>query len=458
MSGKEVVSIEINVLAAMIYSRSACEEAIYSLKENDFFEHRNQIIFATILFLWQNKKPITFPFITNFLTLEKKFTLIGGEEYLLLLAESYQGNEFFRDHLYILIENSRKRRLIVLLRKTIKKIDSNKPLLEVVSGLERQITQEISFPNHQFKIETIHKSLDETLTEIKRIRDNPHVSTGVKTGIEKLDILTNGFQKGDLIILAARPSVGKTTLAINFILNVIADKKANVVFFSLEMFEKSIIKKMIACSCEIEINKLNNPRLLTDEDLHKIDLFSKAFAKRSIYIEDCKEKTLSLEEIEIKLHLTLREKKIDLVVIDHLQLLKSTRNFPSRYAEVSYISWFLKTLAGRLNVPILCLSQLSRSVEGRVSKIPIMSDLRESGAIEQDADLVIFLYREDYYKLQKINDKHYVSRTEVILSKNRTGPTGSLFVNFLPFYGKFFDDFNEGEKEQQTKEEETLLQ
>lgn len=429
---------EINVLSAMIQSSPACESALNTLDPNDFTITANQTIFKTITNLYRNNLGIDTTTITEELVKQNNLDKIGGIQYLSSLVGQYITDANLKEHINILIERTTKRQLGNALKNIGKDLQSEKPITDILVNAEAQIAQVNNQRNNE-ELLPISQHIDEVVTKIEQLQKSTVNITGTSSGITNLDIVTSGFQKGDLIILAARPSMGKTALALNFALNAANEqdnKNDAVIIFSLEMPKDQLITRMISCQGHFDANRLRNKSKFTSADWNRISATAEQLKQKNIIIDDTP--GLRVLELQTKLRKLARENNIKLVVIDYLQLLTG-RDSESRQQEVSNISRSLKILARELKVPIICLSQLSRLVERREEKRPLMSDLRESGAIEQDADIIMFLYRDDYYKEK--NSEENISQesnvAEILISKHRNGPTGKVVTVFIPKWGKF---------------------
>lgn len=429
---------EINVLSAMIQSSPACESALNTLGPNDFTITANQTIFKTITNLYRNNLGIDTTTIAEELVKQNNLDKIGGIQYLSSLVGQYITDANLKEHINILIERTTKRQLENALKNIGKELQSEKPITDILVNAEAQIVQ-VSNERNNEELLPISQHIDEVVTKIEQLQKSTVNITGTSSGITNLDIVTSGFQKGDLIILAARPSMGKTALALNFALNA-ANEQENkndaVIIFSLEMPKDQLITRMISCQGHFDANRLRNKSKFTSADWNRISTTAEQLKQKNIIIDDTP--GLRVLELQTKLRKLARENNIKLVVIDYLQLLTG-RDSESRQQEVSNISRSLKILARELKVPIICLSQLSRLVERREEKRPLMSDLRESGAIEQDADIIMFLYRDDYYK-EKTSEENVSQESnvaEILISKHRNGPTGKVVTVFIPKWGKF---------------------
>ncbi|MGL5268148.1 MAG: replicative DNA helicase [Spiroplasma sp.] len=437
-----VNEVEVNILGAMIQSSKACEVALTMLKDHDFVIKKNQIIFQTIVELFKNNIGIDITTISDILVKKNFLEKIEGIDYLSYLVQNYISDANVKEHINILVERTTKRQLSQALKKINQDLQGDKKITDILVDAESEIVQ-VSTERNSEELLPISSSIDDVIQKIEQLQKSNQALTGITSGINNLDGLTSGFQPGDFIILAARPSMGKTALALNFALNAAESlKKANeaVLIFSLEMPKDQLITRMISCQGNFDAHKLRSKFKFNRDDWSRISNTAEQLKQKTIIIDDSP--GLRILELQTKLRKLAREYNIKLVVIDYLQLLTSSNNNESRQQEVANISRSLKISARELNIPIICLSQLSRLVERREEKRPLMSDLRESGAIEQDADLIMFLYRDDYYK-EKNNEADAAKETqdnhvaEIIISKHRNGPTGKVFTIFIPKWGKF---------------------
>jgi len=433
-------NVEVSVLGAMIQSPHACEVALTLLSEADFTINANKIVFVTITNLFKNNVGIDITTIAESLVKQNRLDRIGGVEYLSYLVQEYLTDANLKEHLDILIERTTKRQLEDALKNIGKELQSEKSITDILVNAEAQIVQVHNNRNNE-ELLPISSYIDDVVTKIEQLQKSTVNITGISSGIYDLDNITSGFQAGDLIILAARPSMGKTALALNFALkaaNDLTTKNDAIVVFSLEMPRDQLITRMISCQGHFDAARLRNKSKFTQADWNRISATAEQLKQKNIIIDDTP--GLRVLELQTKLRKLTRENNVKLVIIDYLQLLTGRSDNESRQQEVSNISRSLKILARELKIPIICLSQLSRLVERREEKRPLMSDLRESGAIEQDADLIMFLYRDDYYK-EKNSEETTIAQdsniAEIIISKHRNGPTGKVITIFVPKWGKF---------------------
>ncbi|AOG59980.1 replicative DNA helicase [Spiroplasma helicoides] len=434
-----LIDSEKTVLAVAMYSDKARFNILHQLTRTDFSRDAHGIIFDAIKKLNENSQTISITQLTDFLEGTKELNKIGGVDYLSDISSYYYTDEGFEDYVSIIFKNSIGRQLdqalinIKQMRETKQKsieeifLEAQEKILNIRTEL---VDDEMS------RISTI---VDDVVEKIAALEENGEIINGVTSGFTDIDSITNGWQKGDFIILAARPSMGKTAFALNLAVNA-AEKGKGVAFFSLEMPKEQLVQRILSSNSGVDGASLRNARGLDKDKWSKITSAAQSIKKMDIVIDDSP--GINVLQIQSKLRKMKRDLRIDICFIDYLQLISSISNkAESRQNEVASISRYLKKIARELKIPIICLSQLSRSVEKREEKIPLMSDLRDSGAIEQDADIIMFLYREAYYKTKEyeVSSKDDIDETDVIISKHRNGATGVVKVNFMRNFGRFID-------------------
>ncbi len=402
------------------------------LVEGDFYDPNNGLIYGAMMDLFTRNKPIDILTIREHLDDRQNLEKVGGNSYLIELTESIFTSANIYQYAQIVKQKGILRKLIkagndILLAGYDEESDINK-LLEKAEQSLFTVTQTFI----QNKLVHIRDIINLRYEEFAEIHENPeHANDGlVHTGFKSLDGKIGGFKPGDMIILAARPSMGKTALALN-IAQHIGEGGKNVAVFSLEMSKEQLTDRLICATMGVDSWKLNKGLLEDDEFMRMGDALER-LSKANIYIDDSA--AGNLLEIKSKARRLKIESGLDFIVIDYLQLM-SAGNPMNRVQEISDISRGIKSLARELGVPIMALSQLSRAVESRVSKEPILSDLRESGSIEQDADVVLMIYREDYY--DEFTENKGI--TNVFVRKNRNGPVGGADLKFEKKYMKFYD-------------------
>ncbi|SMO68552.1 replicative DNA helicase [Melghirimyces algeriensis] len=417
------------VLGAILIEPSVLVTVTERLRPEDFYRQAHQRLFEVIIDLSEQGEPIDLVTLTSKLSDQKLLEEIGGVTYLTELAESVPTAANVDYYSRIVEEKAILRRLI----RTATEIatsgySGNDEVVQVIDSAEKKIL-DISQRRIRKGFTPIRDILMETFERIENLHYNQGKLTGVPSGYTDLDRMTSGFQKSDLIILAARPSMGKTAFSLNVAQNVAVRAGLPVAIFNLEMSAPQLVQRMLAAEGNIDAQVFRSGRL-EDEDWEKLTMAISNLSEAPIFIDDTP--GISVFEIRSKLRRLQAEHGLGMVLIDYLQLIEG-RGRDSRQQEISEISRSLKLLARELNVPVIALSQLSRAVEQRQDKRPMLSDLRESGSIEQDADIVSFLYRDDYYN----EDSEKKNIIEVILAKHRNGPIGKVELLFLKNYNKF---------------------
>ncbi|MGM0836957.1 MAG: replicative DNA helicase [Bacillota bacterium] len=435
------IEAEQAVIGAIFLEPSALTMAAELVLPDDFYRAAHQKIFNCILNLSDRGEPIDLVTVTAELANLKLLEEVGGVSYLSDLANSVPTAANIEYYAKIVEEKSILRRLIRTATSIAQEGYSRE---DEVAGLlneaEKQIL-EVSQRKNSGVFQNIKDVLVKTYDNIETLHNRKGEVTGIETGFTELDRMTAGFQRNDLIIIAARPSVGKTAFALNIAQNVATKARENVAIFSLEMGAEQLVMRMLCAEGNINAQNLRTGQL-TAEDWSKLTMAMGSLSNAGIYIDDTP--GIRVSEIRSKCRRLKQESGLGMILIDYLQLIQgSGRNGgENRQQEVSEISRSLKALARELQVPVIALSQLSRGVEQRQDKRPMMSDIRESGSIEQDADIVGFLYRDDYYDKESEN-KNII---EIILAKQRNGPVGTVSLAFVKEYNKFvnlerrFDD------------------
>ena len=362
----------------------------------------------------------------------KKLDAAGGLEYVLSLPNLVATAANIEYHANIVKDKATIRDLITTCTDlTTEAYDGEKEADELIDDAERKIFH-LAENKKSGDFDPVGKVVEDTLDKISKLYENKAGLTGLPTGFRDLDKLTSGLQPSDLILIAARPSMGKTAFTLNIAQNVGVRQHKTVAFFSLEMSKEQLVQRLLCQISHIDSQKLRTGQLNTDKDWAQLTDACDKLYQAPIYIDDTP--GISVSEMRSKARRLKSEHGLDLIIVDYLQLMQG-RNSESRQQEISEISRSLKALARELKVPLIALSQLSRSVESRQDKRPMLSDLRESGALEQDADIVAFLYREDYY--DKETENQHI--TEVIVAKHRNGPTDTVKLYFRGEYTLFLN-------------------
>lgn len=434
------IEAEQAVLGAIFLEPSAFITASEILTADDFYRNAHQKIFQVFAKLNDAGKAVDLVTVAEELSATRQLEDVGGLSYLSELAASVPTAANIAYYAGIVAEKALLRRLIRTATHIAQEgYTREDDVDELLDEAERSI-MEVAQRKNAGDFKHIKDVLVSTYDNIEMLHNRKGDVTGIPTGFYELDRMTAGFQRNDLIIVAARPSVGKTAFALNIAQNVGTKTGENVAIFSLEMGAEQLVMRMLCAEGNIDAQRLRTGAL-TDEDWRKLTMAMGSLSNSGIYIDDTP--GVRVTEIRSKCRRLKQEHGLGMVVIDYLQLIQgSAHSRENRQQEVSEISRSLKALARELEVPVIALSQLSRSVEQRQDKRPMMSDIRESGSIEQDADIVAFLYREDYYE-QDTENKNII---EIIIAKQRNGPVGTVQLAFVKEYNKFvnlerrFDD------------------
>jgi len=425
------IEAEQAVLGSMLTDKDAVIAAIEVVKPEDFYREDNKIIYTAVLNLYNRAEPIDIITLKSELMSMGKFDNVGGLEYLVELPEKVPTTANVDKYIKIVEEKAILRNLI----KTANEIitlgyDPTEEVENIMDSAEKKIF-DIMQSKNQKGYTPIKDILVETFAQIEQLYNQKQPITGVPTGFLDLDYKTAGLHGSELILVAARPAMGKTAFALNIATNAAVKAKVPVAIFSLEMSKEQLVNRVLCSEAMVDSNKVKTGKL-DEQDWGKLASALGPLSEADIYIDDTP--GISVMEIRAKCRKLKLEKNIGLVVIDYLQLITgSGKRNGSREQEISEISRSLKILAKEIDVPVIALSQLSRAVEQRPDHRPMLSDLRESGAIEQDADIVMFLYRDDYYN--EDTDKKNIA--EVILAKHRGGSTGTVELLWLGNYTKF---------------------
>ncbi|MDF7637841.1 replicative DNA helicase [Lactobacillus sp. ESL0791] len=431
------------VLGAIFIDPEAIADASGIVQPEDFYKRANQLVFQAMLNLADREDAIDPLTLQDELTKKDQLEDIGGIAYVSELAMATPTAAHVTYYAKIVHRKALLRRLISASQKIITNaVQDSDDVTDILDDAESEIMN-VSSENNTGSFRTIKEIINSALEEINNIPEGGNMVTGLPTGFYELDKMTTGFHNDELIIVAARPGVGKTSFALNIAQHVGLDKdKKTVALFSLEMSGEQLVQRMLASEGLIDSQHLRTGSL-DEEEWQKLIVASDALAKANIYIDDTP--GIKMSEIRAKARRLAKEQgNLGLIIIDYLQLIEGPRS-ESRQQEVSAISRQLKKLAKELHVPVIALSQLSRSVEQRQDKRPILSDIRESGSIEQDADIVSFLYRDDYYRDEgdeeegssEVASEDDNGEVEVIIEKNRSGSRGTVKLMFSKPYNRF---------------------
>ncbi|MEG6522738.1 replicative DNA helicase [Desulfotomaculum sp. 1211_IL3151] len=424
------IEAEQSVLGAMLLEREAIFRVMEFLKPEDFYRDSHRIIYEVILELAETGQPVDLITVTNSLRDKGELEKIGGVTYVATLANLVPTAANAEYYARIVEEKALSRALIsVTTRISARGYEGSENPDELLDEAERSIL-ELAQRRSTDSFIPIKDILIKTFEDIEHVYNNRGKITGVPTGFIELDNMTNGFQPGDLAILAARPSMGKTALAILCGQYAALKHQIPVAIFSLEMSKEQLVQRMLCSEAMVDAHKVRTGNI-ADEDWSKLSEAARHLSRAPIYLDDTGAATV--REVRSKCRRLKVEKGLGLVVIDYLQLMSGGKRIENRQQEIADISRKLKGLAKELHVPVLALSQLSRAVESRTDKRPMMSDLRESGSIEQDADIIMFIYRDEYYN----PDSEKKGIAEIIIAKQRNGSVGSVELGFFREFVKF---------------------
>lgn len=435
----QATDIERVVLGALMIDKDAFSIVSEILKPETFYEPRNQKIYRAIQTLSMNENPVDIMTVIEELRHEGALDDVGGPTYIVDLSSHVASSANIEYHARILAHKFMARQLISFAGVIeTKAFDETTDVDELMQEAESSLF-ELSQKNMRQDYTQVEPVVDQAIKILQKAAANKGELTGIPTGYGKLDDMTAGWQASDLVIIAGRPAMGKTSFALSLAKNIAVDYQRPIAFFSLEMNNVQLVNRLISNVCEIEGKKILNGQL-DDEEWKRLDMNIGRLQTAPIYVDDTP--GMSIFELRTKARRLVREKKVEIIMIDYLQLMNANgARFGSRQEEVSTISRSLKGLAKELDIPILALSQLNRTVEGREGlegKRPQLSDLRESGAIEQDADMVLFVHRPEYYRIfedEKGNDLH--GKAQIIIAKHRKGGTGDVLLDFRGEFTRF---------------------
>ena len=424
---------EKSVLGASMLSKDALGDVIDILRPEDFYSEMHKEIFTVIVELYRNNTPVDMLTVCEELKKRNSLEMVGGRAYVATLPAEVPATTNAGEYAKIVAEKASMRQLIKTSEDITEKGYEGKMDAEDILDYAEKGIFEIAQKRQKSDYKPIKEVLLENINIIDKATQTQGKVVGLTTGFKDLDAKTSGLHNSDLIILAARPAMGKTAFALNVAQQAAVKANASVMIFSLEMSKEQLGQRLLSMESRVEMQKLKTGDLQR-KDWERINMGLDTLSKTNIYIDDTP--GISVLEMKNKCRRLKADKGLDLIVIDYLQLMKYDGKADSRQQEISNLSRYLKLLAREIDCPVIVLSQLSRAPEMRQDHRPILSDLRESGSIEQDADIVIFLYRDDYYNPDS-EDKHGIC--EVILAKHRSGPTGKVELTWVERYTKFSD-------------------
>ena len=442
----QAIDLEEVVLGAMMIDKKGVDEVIDILSPEAFYKDAHKYIFEAIFKLFENSEPIDLLTVSSQLKKDSKLDIAGGDFYLISLTQKVSSSAHIEFHARIILQKFIQRSLIKISTEIIEdSYDETKDVFDLLDSAEARL-YEVTQGNIKKSSETAQELVIQAKKKIEEISNKEGMS-GIPSGFDKLDKLTSGWQESDLIIIAARPGMGKTALTLSMARNIAVNQNIPVAFFSLEMASVQLITRLISSETGLSSEKLRTGRLEKHE-WEQLNVKVKALEKAPLFIDDSP--SLSIFDLRAKARRLASQHGIKLIVVDYLQLMTAGGGMKggNREQEISTISRNLKALAKELSIPVIALSQLSRAVETRGgSKRPLLSDLRESGAIEQDADIVSFIYRPEYYKIDEWDDEERTpteGQAEFIVAKHRNGGLDSIRMKFIGHLGKFdnLDDFD----------------
>jgi len=436
------IDAEKTILGAILLDNAAHSEAAEKLEADDFSLDSHRRIFQRMTELMNEQRAVDIVTLSNELSKYKEVEAVGGVAYLASLTEGLPRRPVIEEYIRIVKDKSLLRRLMLICSSAIARAaDQGESALDVLGAAEAQL-MEVGEKGISIGFQSLDQIVANSFGSIDNLYKESRAVTGLATDFTDLDEKTSGLQKGELIIIAARPSMGKTAFAINIAQNAAINHDATVAIFSLEMSKESLLRRMLASQAWVDQRKLQTG-FLGKEDHTKLQNALGQLVESKVFIDDSA--AISLSEMRAKARrLKQTHGGLDLIVVDYLQLMTATvssaggKNYENRTQEVSAVSRGLKALAKELHVPVVALSQLSRASERRGDdKRPMLSDLRESGSIEQDADVVAFIHREAYYNRDEEMSEADKAKSEIIIAKQRNGPTGTVYLNFVSKYTRF---------------------
>ncbi|MCO5269837.1 MAG: replicative DNA helicase [Brumimicrobium sp.] len=434
----QALDLEQSVLGAMMLDSGAVNNVIDILRTKDaFYDPKHQIIFDAIAELFKSTTPIDVLTVTEQLRKMGSLEIAGGAYYLSTLTNKIASSAHIEHHSRVIIEKFIQREIIGISNELLREsYDETKDVFEILAKAEEELFA-VAQNNMKKSYDTMQTAMKGAIEEIENARKNKDGVSGVPSGFKDLDKITAGWQRSDMVVIAARPGMGKTAFVLSMARNTAVEYNMGVAIFSLEMSSVQLVKRLIASETEVDAEKLRRGNI-ADHELQQIHSKIAKLSKAPIYIDDTP--GISIFELRAKCRRMKQKHDIQIIIIDYLQLMTSGtgKSFGNREQEISQISRSIKEIAKELNVPVIALSQLSRSVEQRGGdKKPVLSDLRESGAIEQDADIVAFIYRGEYYGFTEDDKGPTTGTGDIIIAKHRNGSTGSVRLQFIGKYARF---------------------
>lgn len=426
------IEAEMSVLGAMLLDENALFKGMEFLKPDDFYLENHRAIFKVLSELFFQKKKVDVLTIKDELLKRELLEKVGGASYLATLVDSVISPALIDQHIQLVLEKSIYRNVIQVVTQILEQAYREElPADELLDVAEHRIL-EIREKRIKSPFIPVEKVISNVFESIVELMEHKRTVTGIPSGFTDLDRMTSGFQKGDLVILASRPSMGKTSFALNILRYLAVERSIPVAIFSLEMSKEQLVQRLLCMEARFDAQKVRKG-MISSREMPKLTAAADRLKRAPIYIDDTP--AIDLLELRAKARRIRKDAGVEFIVVDYLQLVKGPKESENRQQEISAISRSLKALAKELNIPIMAVSQLSRAVEQRADKRPQLSDLRESGAIEQDADTVIFIYRPELYEPAPEEE----GIAEIIIGKQRNGPVGKVKLAFIKQYMRFED-------------------
>jgi replicative DNA helicase len=430
----QAVEVEMSVLGAMLLDKEAISRALDLINDEVFYKESHRLIFQSMVNLFDRSEPVDLVTLTEDLRRRGLLEKIGGSYYLTELTDKITSAANVEYHAKIILEKALMRHLISSSNEiSARAYEDSEDAFDLLDEAEQKIFK-ISESNLKRGFISMNAALHQTMELLESIHGKHSGVTGVPTGFTQVNNLTGGFQKSDLIIVAGRPSQGKTALVLSVARNASVDFEIPVAFFSLEMSAQQLVLRLICAEAKVDQHKVRTGRLPENEWKYLSTRIGK-LAKAKMFIDDTP--SLGILELRAKSRRLKAEHDVQMIIVDYLQLMQGPKGMDSREREISSISRSLKALAKELNVPVIALSQLNRAVEARSDKRPVLADLRESGAIEQDADVVMFVHRPEAYGIKEEGGESTEGLAEIIVGKQRNGPIGTAKLTFIKSYARF---------------------
>ncbi|MBN1808719.1 MAG: replicative DNA helicase [Planctomycetes bacterium] len=418
------IAAERAVLASMMLSGDAAAKAVEDLRGDEFYSRQHGTLFRCFYRLYSDGKPLDANVVRDDLEKHGEIEDVGGMEFILELFDEVASGANIASYTAIVKERCLRRRILESATAAVRDVYNPViPTADVLNTVEQQI-YDLSFDPDRVAMRSLEGIIKDVLENVTRLYESPVYVTGLPTGFKDLDKLTGGLQPGEFTIVAGRPSMGKTTFALNLVQHMCVTEVIPAVFFSLEMTADQLGLNLLCCHCHVDGNRVRTGHLSAEDHGALITEGGPALYDAPLHIDDSPE--LTITEIRGRARRYIRQHSAKVVFIDYIQFVKGASGLDSREQQVADISRGLKGLAKDLGVPVVALSQLNRNPEGRVDKRPMLSDLRESGSIEQDADVVMLLHRHDYY-----DPDDHPGELEIIIAKNRNGPTGNVTLAYM---------------------------